>query len=77
LQMNKCAYAKVGDERLHEKQLLFDLNGAMGLQVNIVPMVGLYLEPEVSYALNKGSIVTFRSDEPYVITVRAGLRFNF
>ena len=77
LQMDKCVYAKVGDERLHEKQLLFGVNGSMGLQVNIVPMVGLYLEPEVTYALNKGSIETFRSDEPFVVTVRGGLRFNF
>ena len=77
LQMDKCVYATVGDERLHEKQILFGMNGAMGLQVNIVPMVGLYFEPEVSYALNKGSIETFRSDEPFVVTVRGGLRFNF
>ena len=77
LQMDKCVYAIVGDERLHEKQILFGLNGAMGLQVNIVPMVGLYFEPEVSYALNKGAIETFRSDEPFVVTVRGGLRFNF
>ena len=76
-QMDKCVYAKVGDERLHEKQFLFGVNGAMGLQVNIVPMVGLYFEPEVSYALNEGSIETFRSTEPFVITVRGGLRFNF
>ena len=77
LQMDKCVYAIVGAERLHEKQVLFGLNGAMGLQVNIVPMVGLYFEPEVSYALNKGSIETFRSDEPFVVTVRGGLRFSF
>ena len=77
LQMDKCVYATVGDERLHEKQILFGLNAAMGLQVNIVPMVGLYFEPEVSYSLNKGSIETFRSDEPFVVTVRGGLRFNF
>ena len=77
LQMDKCVYAKAGEERLHEKQLLFGVNGAMGLQVNIVPMVGLYFEPEVSYALNEGSIETFRSKEPFVITVRGGLRFNF
>lgn len=77
LQMDKCVFATVGDERLHEKQILFGLNGAMGLQVNIVPMVGLYFEPEVSYSLNKGSIETFRSDEPFVVTVRGGLRFNF
>ena len=77
LQMDKCVYAKAGDERLHEKQLLLGVNGTMGLQVNIAPMVGLYFEPEMYYALNEGTIETFRSEEPYVITVRGGLRFNF
>ncbi len=76
MQMDKCVYATVGEERLHEKQILLGLNGSMGLQVNIVPKVGLYFEPEVAYSLNKGSIETFRSDEPFVITVRGGLRFN-
>ena len=77
MQMDKCVYAKVGDERLHENRFLFGVNAAMGLQVNLVPKVGLYLEPEVSYALNDGTIQTFRSEEPFVITVRAGLRFTF
>ena len=77
MQMDKCVYAHVGNERLYEKQVLFGLNGAMGLQVNIVPMIGLYFEPDFSYALNQGSIKTFRSDELFVVTVRGGLRFNF
>ena len=77
VQADKCIYATVAGERLHEKEVLFGLNGAMGLQFNIVPMVGLYFEPDVSYSLNEGSIQTYRSKEPFVITVRAGLRFNF
>ena len=77
VQADKCIYANVGDERLREKEVLFGVNGAMGIQVNIVPMVGLYIEPEVSYALNQGSIATFRYKEPLMISARAGLRFNF
>ena len=77
VQADKCIYANVGDERLREKEVLFGVNGAMGIQVNIVPMVGLYIEPEVSYALNQGSISTFRYKELLMISARAGLRFNF
>ena len=77
LQADKCIYATVGRERLHEKEVLFGLNGAMGLQFNIVPMVGLYLEPDISYSLNEGSIQTYRTREPFMVTVRGGLRFNF
>ena len=76
-QIDKCAFAKVGDERLHEKQILFGLNGTMGIQIDLTRLVGLYFEPEVSYALNEGTIETFRSDDPFVVTVRGGLRFNF
>ena len=76
-QIDKCAFAKVGDERLHEKQILFGLNGTMGIQIDLTHLVGLYFEPEASYALNEGTIKTFRSDEPFVVTVRGGLRFNF
>ena len=77
VQADKCIYATVGGERLHEKEVLFGLSGAMGLQFNIVPMVGLYFEPDISYSLNEGSIQTYRSREPFVVTVRGGLRFNF
>ena len=77
VQADKCIYANVGDERLREKEVLFGVNGAMGIQVNIVPMVGLYIEPEVSYALNQGTISTFRYKELLMISARAGLRFNF
>ena len=76
-QIDKCVYATVGEERLHEKQVLFGVNGTMGIQVNLARLVGLYFEPEVSYALNEGTIETFRSDDPFVVTVRGGLRFNF
>ena len=77
MQMDKCLYATVGDERLHEKQFLFGVNGSMGFQFNIVPMVGLYFEPDFSYSLNEGSLQTFRTREPFIISARAGLRFTF
>ena len=77
VQMDKCLYATVGDERLHEKQFLFGVNGSLGFQFNIVPIVGLYFEPDFSYSLNEGSLQTFRTREPFMISARAGLRFTF
>ena len=76
-QVDKCIYAKVGGEKLHEKEFLFSVGGTLGLQVNFIPMVGLYFEPDFSYSLNEGSIKTFRSREPFMVTARAGLRFSF
>ena len=77
MQMDKCVYARVGEERLYEKPVLFGIGGTMGLQYNITSRVGLYFEPEAYWALNEGTIETFRSDEPFVLTMRGGLRFSF
>ena len=76
-QMDKCVYAKVGGERLHEKKFLFGVTGALGMQVNFTPMVGLYFEPDVTYGLNEPELETFRSKHRTMISARAGLRFTF
>ena len=76
-QVEKCVYASVGDERLHEKDFLFSLTGAAGLQYNITNKIGLYLEPDFSLRLNEGTLETYRHDHFGVISARAGLRFNF
>ena len=76
-QVDKCVYASVGDERQHEKDFLFSLTGAAGLQYNITNKIGLYLEPDFSLRLNEGTLETYRHDHFGVISARAGLRFNF
>lgn len=75
--MDKCIYASVGGERLKEKQVLFGVNGNVGIQVNLAPRTGLFLEPEISYSLNKGTIETYRSEHPLMLSARAGLRLSF
>jgi TonB-dependent SusC/RagA subfamily outer membrane receptor len=76
-QVDKCVYASVGDERLHEKDFLFSLTGAAGLQYNITNKIGLYLEPDFSLRLNEGTLETYGHEHFGVISARAGLRFNF
>ena len=76
-QVDKCVYARVGNERLHEKDFLFSLTGAAGLQYNITNKIGLYLEPDFSLRLNEGTLETYRHDHFGVISARAGLRINF
>lgn len=75
--MDKCIYASVGGERLKEKQVLFGVNGNVGIQVNLAPKAGLFLEPEISYNLNKGTLETYRSEHPLMLSARAGLRLSF
>ena len=76
-QVDKCVYARVGNERLHENDFLFSLTGAAGLQYNITNKIGLYLEPDFSLRLNEGTLETYRHEHFGVISARAGFRFNF
>ena len=77
MQVDKCVYAVIENERLYEKQVLFAVGGVIGFQVNIMPLVGIYFEPEISYNVNKGTIETLRSDLKLMVSARGGLRFNF
>ena len=76
-QADKCIYATYDSERLREKEVLFSVNGALGMQVDITQKVGLYFEPDIGWTLNEGTIKTSRYDNPLTITLRTGLRFNF
>ena len=75
-QVDKAVYAKVGNERMHDRTFLFSINGVCGLQYNINDRFGLYLEPELTGNLNRPEISTFRSNRELMLSVRAGLRVN-
>ena len=75
-QVDKAVYAKVGNERMHDRTFLFSINGVLGLQYNINDRFGLYLEPELTGNLNRPEINTFRSNRELMLSVRAGLRVN-
>ena len=76
-QADKCIHATLGGEQIHEKKILFSANISAGLQLNLTPSLGLYLEPDIAYNLNKGSLQTLRTEEATSISSRIGLRFNF
>ena len=75
-QVDKAVYAKVGNERMHDRTFLFSINGVCGLQYNINDRFSLYLEPELTGNLNRPEISTFRSNRELMLSVRAGLRVN-
>lgn len=51
---------------------------ALGVQLNVVPQVGVYVEPGVKYYFDNGSNVsTFFKDKPCNFNLQVGLRWNF
>lgn len=75
IQLDKCIYAKVGNERLYEKQFLLSLTGGFGMQINFSESVGLYGELGCFMDLNETTLESYRGIFP-MTSVRAGLRIN-
>ena len=58
-------------------RLQFSMQGAVGLQCDIIPMLGLYIEPGVKYYFNNGSDVrNYFKDKPTNFKLQVGLRLN-
>ena len=53
----------------------FSVNAAAGVQVNVVPQVGVYVEPGVKYYFdNKSQVETIFKDKPWAFSLSVGLR---
>lgn len=58
-------------------ELQFSVMGSVGAQVNLSPIVGLYVEPGVGYWFNNGSAIeTIYSQQPLNFNLNIGLRFT-
>ncbi len=76
--VEKCVYGKLGSESQTVKPLQFSLMGAFGLQYKVSHKVGLYIEPGVAYFFDDGSSVeTIRKEDPFDLTLQAGIRFTY
>lgn len=63
---------------LKQKGLQWSVNGAAGIQANILPQLGLYMEPGVSHHFSNNSKVrTIYSDKPTDFSLSFGLRYTF
>lgn len=66
------------------KQTSFDVNNqwtttlGLGLQYDLTPHLGIYLEPSLQYYFNDGSdLKTYRTEHPITVTLPIGIRFHW
>lgn len=72
-------YGKYGSTRLKDNTVHWSATGDIGIQYRMLPHVGIFLQPEVSYYFKPSdpAIQTYRTEHPVTFTVGAGLRFSF
>ena len=55
----------------------FSVQGALGIQYDVLPQLGLYAEPGVKYYFDNGSpLINFFKDKPLNLNLQVGLRLN-
>lgn len=65
-------------QELPKDRMQWSLNGSLGLQYDVVPQLGLYAEPGVSWYPNNGSnLRNYFKDKPLNFNVQVGLRLTF
>ena len=66
------------DTVIKEQGTFFSLIGAGGLQLNCTEHIGLYVEPQLGWAIpsERHNIPTYRTDKPVYFSVATGLRFT-
>ena len=65
-------------QELPKDRMQWGINGSIGAQYDIVPLLGVYVEPGLSYYPDNGSrLQNFFKDKPWNMSLQVGLRFNF
>ena len=72
----KCIAASMGTVDCEEPHLQWSTGTFVGVQYRIGARTHLYFQPEFSYDFTKTDLVTYRTENPIVFTLSAGLRFD-
>lgn len=65
------------EQQMDRDRWQFSMQGAVGIQYDVLPQLGLYAEPGVKYYFDNGSSVSnFFKDKPLNLNLQVGLRLN-
>ena len=72
----KCISASLGQIRCEENRIQWSAEAFAGVQYGIWNKAHLFFQPEVSYYFTETDLVTYRTENPFTLTIHAGLRFD-
>lgn len=76
--VDRCIYARLDKEDIRDNAFNWSLVANAGVRYSLTDNVGLYIAPQLSWFLKPEdpAILTYRTQNPLMFTVNAGLRFN-
>ena len=72
----KCVAASIGKINCEEKRVLWSTGTFAGVQYQIGGRAYLYFQPQLSYSITNTDLITYRTENPLVFSLNAGLRFD-
>lgn len=72
----KCISASLGKVSCEEKTLQWSAGAFAGAQYKLGSRSYLYFQPEFSYGFTKTDLITYRTENPFVFSLNAGIRFD-
>ena len=76
VKVEKCIYAKSGTTVLKESNFLLSGLLTTGIQYNITRNFSIYCEPYCSYLFSDTRLSSYRSENPFEISAKLGIRVN-
>lgn len=74
--LEKCLKASIGSRTYSERRLQCSGEAFAGAEYNIWKNTSLYLQPTVSYWFTETDLITYRTENPLVFSISAGIRFH-
>ena len=73
-----CLSATLAGESISNDGPAFRLLGASGIQFNVTRLLGIYVEPEISWTIpsERRILSTYSSEHPWMVSVATGLRID-
>ena len=72
----KCIAASLGQVNCEEKRLQWSAGAFAGAQYRIGNRAHLYFQPEFSYCFSYTDLITYRTENPLIFSLNAGIRFD-
>ena len=77
--VDRQIYGKFDTFKLKDSSFHWSITSNIGIQYELLPQIGLYFEPELSYYFKPSSprVLTYRTENPLMVSLGGGIRFNF
>ena len=73
---DKCIKAQLGVEKLEERRLQWSAEAFGGIQYRLWDRTHLYFQPALNWYFTQTDLVTYRTENPFSLSLHAGLRFD-